>query len=54
MNLMRFRKILRTLTPAQRRQWAQMKARFPEPRVRISSAHVPRSVARTFAYVRDW
>ena len=52
MNFIRFRKILRTLTPSQRRKWAQMKARYAEPRVRISSAHVPRSVARQFAYVR--
>ena len=52
MSFLPYRHILRTLNREQRRRWAEMKARFPQPRVSISIAAVPQSIARQYTHVK--
>lgn len=49
-NLLSHRSYLRCLTAAQRRAWFEQRKRL-KPKVPISTAHMPHSVARQYAYV---
>jgi len=49
--LFHLRSYLRVLTPAQRRSWFEQRKRLT-PRVPIGTAVLPRSVHRSFAYIK--
>jgi hypothetical protein len=51
MSLFSYRKHLRYLSHSQRRLWWEQRKRLT-PRVRISGAYIPPSVAREFMYVK--
>ncbi|WP_124646276.1 hypothetical protein [Burkholderia sp. Bp8990] len=47
---MRHRPYLRALSPRNRRQWAEQRARL-SPRIAISSSFVPLAISRQYAYI---
>lgn len=51
MSIFAYRKHLRFLTAAQRRQWWDQRKRLT-PRVHIGGMYVPPNVSREFAYVK--